>query len=82
MQGEEECQIIRVIRQQVWNGVPIAGNVDLRFYVFITRHVLWKEGKRKMFVGDVVREKFRLSSGGWERGELSNLRARLSSSTG
>jgi hypothetical protein len=54
MKGEEECQIVRVIRQQVpggWNDVPIAGNVDLRFYVFITRHVLWKEGKEEDVCG-------------------------------
>ena len=56
MQGDEDCQIVRVIRQQVpggWNGVPIAGNVDLKFYVLITvtRHVLWKEGKKEDVCG-------------------------------
>ena len=31
--------------------MPIAGNVELRFYVFITRNVLWKEGKEEDVCG-------------------------------
>ena len=85
IQGEEVCQIIRIIHQQVpkgWNGVPIAGNVDLRFYVFVTRHVLWEEGKKEEVRGRCGTKKFRLSSGGWGRGEFSSLRGSLSSSSG
>ena len=44
------CQIVRIIRQQVpggLNGAQIVGNVDLRFYVLVTRHVLWEEGKEE-----------------------------------
>ena len=32
-------------------GVPIVGNVDLRFYVFVTRHVLWEEGQKEEVCG-------------------------------
>jgi len=50
MQGEEVCQVIRVVCQQVprgWDDVPAVGNIDLRCNGPVARHVLWEEGKKK-----------------------------------
>jgi len=50
VQGEEVCQVIRGVRQQVprgWDDVPVVGNIDLRCNGHVARHVLWEECKEK-----------------------------------
>jgi len=42
----------------------------------------WAQWHDECIVGDEVRERFRVSSGGWGRGKWSRLRANLSNSSG